>query len=65
MEKTIKDYLTQRLKELSLMLANYEDEMCELPIDSDRKIKEKYLEIVDNGRGRIDELKRLQKFLGE
>jgi len=58
-------YLSQRLTDLGLMLANYEDEMCNLPIDCDRKTKEKYLEIVDNCRGRINELKRLQKIIGE
>ena len=54
------DYVSRRLRELSVMLANYEDslEITEEGID-----KNKVLLAVEIGRAKIDELNRLKKEL--
>jgi len=58
-----KDYVSRRLKQLALMLAGYEDDYDNFPIDGSKKEREKLCLFVDIGRAKIDELKKLQKEL--
>ena len=59
----VKDYVSQRLKQLSLMLTGYEDDYDNFPLDGCKKEKERLYLLVEIGRAKIDELKRLGNYL--
>jgi hypothetical protein len=57
------DYVSRRLRELSLILANYEDDLDNYPSDECEERKETLKLAVEIGRAKIDELKKLEKEL--
>lgn len=59
----VQNYISKRLTELSLMLANYEDDLDNYPIDECEGRKENLKLAVEIGRARIDELRRIKMIL--